>query len=135
MKTRQRRSVSAEMKARIALEAIKGQRTIQEIASHYGVHPNQVTTWRRQAVTIGNIQRRLPLPTRTASAAAFPAADRPRPEDDQREHEDHQQLGHTDGRQHYALLGRLTGVASPPARRAGSRIQLPVPIVNQLIRG
>src|SRR2546427_13194515 len=50
MKTRQRRSFSADMKARIALEAIKGQKTIQEIASHYGVHPNQVTNWKRQAV-------------------------------------------------------------------------------------
>ena len=50
MKTRQRRSFSAEMKSRIALEAIKGQKTIQEIASHYGVHPNQVTNWKKQAV-------------------------------------------------------------------------------------
>ena len=50
MKTRQRRSFSADMKARIALEAIKGQKTIQEIASHYSVHPNQVTTWKKQAV-------------------------------------------------------------------------------------
>src|SRR6266496_1376980 len=50
MKTRQRRSFSAEMKARIALEGIKGQKTIQEIASHYGVHPNQVTNWKRQAI-------------------------------------------------------------------------------------
>jgi len=50
MKSRQRRSFSAEMKARIALEAIKGQKTIQEIASHYGVHPNQVTNWKRQAI-------------------------------------------------------------------------------------
>src|SRR2546428_3255121 len=50
MKTRQRRSFSADMKARIALEAIKGQKSIQEIASHYGVHPNQVTNWKRQAV-------------------------------------------------------------------------------------
>jgi transposase-like protein len=50
MKARQRRSFSAEMKARIALETIKGQKTIQEIASHYGVHPNQVTKWKRQAV-------------------------------------------------------------------------------------
>jgi putative transposase len=32
------------------LEAIKGQKTIQEIASHYGVRPSQVTTWKRQAV-------------------------------------------------------------------------------------
>ena len=50
MKSRQRRSFSAEMKARIALEAIKEQKTIQEIASHYGVHPSQVTNWKRQAV-------------------------------------------------------------------------------------
>ena len=50
MMTRQRRSFSAEMKARIALESIKGQKTIQEIASHYGVHPNQVTNWKRQAI-------------------------------------------------------------------------------------
>ena len=50
MKSRQRRSFSAEMKARIALEAIKGQKTIQEIASHYGVHPNQVANWKRQVI-------------------------------------------------------------------------------------
>lgn len=50
MTSRQRRSFSAEMKARIALEAIKGQKTIQEIASHYGVHPSQVTNWKRQAI-------------------------------------------------------------------------------------
>ena len=49
MKSRQRRNFSADMKSRIALEAIKGQKTIQEIASHYGVHPNQVTNWKRQA--------------------------------------------------------------------------------------
>jgi transposase-like protein len=50
MKSRQRRSCSAEMKARIALEAIKEQKTIQEIASHYGVHPSQVTNWKWQAI-------------------------------------------------------------------------------------
>jgi transposase-like protein len=50
MKSKQRRSFSADMKARIALEAIKGQKTIQEIGSHYGVHPNQVTNWKRQLV-------------------------------------------------------------------------------------
>jgi transposase len=32
------------------LEAIKGQRTAQEIGSIYGVHPTQVTTWKRQLV-------------------------------------------------------------------------------------
>ena len=50
MKTKQRRNFSGEIKGRIALEAIKGQRTIQEIASHYGMHPSQVTQWKRQAV-------------------------------------------------------------------------------------
>jgi putative transposase len=30
------------------VEAIKGQRTVQEIASSYGVHPNQITKWKKQ---------------------------------------------------------------------------------------
>jgi transposase-like protein len=50
MKERQRRNFSGDFKARVALEAIKGQRTVQEIASHYGVHPNQISKWKRQAI-------------------------------------------------------------------------------------
>jgi len=45
---RQRRQFSGDLKAKIAVEAIKGQRTIQEIASHYEIHPNQVTQWKKQ---------------------------------------------------------------------------------------
>jgi transposase-like protein len=45
---RHRRQFSADWKAKIALEAIKGQRTIQEIASHYELHPNQVTHWKKE---------------------------------------------------------------------------------------
>jgi transposase len=45
---RHRRQFSADWKAKIALEAIKGQRTIQEIASHYEVHPNLVTHWKKE---------------------------------------------------------------------------------------
>lgn len=45
---RHRRQFSADWKAKIALEAIKGQRTVQEIASHYEVHPNLVTHWKKQ---------------------------------------------------------------------------------------
>jgi transposase-like protein len=52
MTTKKRRNFSAEIKARIAVEAIKGQRTIQEIGAHYGVHPNQVTKWKRQALEL-----------------------------------------------------------------------------------
>jgi len=45
---RQRRHYSADWKAKVALEAIKGQRTVQEIASHYEVHPSLVTQWKKQ---------------------------------------------------------------------------------------
>jgi transposase len=34
----------------VALEALRGDKTIQEIASKHKVHPNQVSTWKRQAV-------------------------------------------------------------------------------------
>jgi len=47
---RQRKSYTTQFKAKIAMEAIKGQRTINEIASHYGLHPNLVNLWRRQAI-------------------------------------------------------------------------------------
>ena len=45
---RQRKQYSADLKAKIAVEAVKGQRTIQEIGSHYGIHPSQVTQWKKQ---------------------------------------------------------------------------------------
>ncbi|MBO0797264.1 MAG: transposase [Blastocatellia bacterium] len=41
----QRKSYTAEFKVEVALEAIKGQHTVNEIATHYGVHPNLVTQW------------------------------------------------------------------------------------------
>src|SRR5262245_9415029 len=50
MKKKQRKTYTTEFKVKIALEAIKGQRTINEIATHYGVHPNQVTQWKKQAI-------------------------------------------------------------------------------------
>jgi len=42
------RKFSADLKAKIAVEALKGQRTVQEIAASYSVHPTQVTSWRKQ---------------------------------------------------------------------------------------
>lgn len=48
--TRKRRSFRSEFKARVALEAIKNQHTLQEIASRFEVHPNQVAQWKRQAL-------------------------------------------------------------------------------------
>ena len=39
---------SKELKARIALDAIKGQKTVAELASEYGVHANQISIWKKQ---------------------------------------------------------------------------------------
>ncbi len=47
-KTRQ--TYTAELKTKVALEAIKGERSVNEIASRYGAHPNLVGIWKRQAV-------------------------------------------------------------------------------------
>ena len=45
-----RRRFSGEQKARVVLEALRGDRTLQEIASQHQVHPNQVGAWKRQAM-------------------------------------------------------------------------------------
>jgi len=43
-----RRSHDAAFKARVALEALRGEKTIAQIASEYGVHPNQIRQWRQK---------------------------------------------------------------------------------------
>jgi transposase len=45
---RTRRNHSAEFKAKVAVAAIRGDKTLSEIAEHFEVHPNQVTDWKRQ---------------------------------------------------------------------------------------
>jgi len=47
---RERKQHSAETKAKVSVEALRGLRTVNEIASQYGVHPTQVTQWKKQAV-------------------------------------------------------------------------------------
>lgn len=42
-----RRNFSADFKAKVALEAIKGQRTVSEIAARHDIHPNLVTLWKK----------------------------------------------------------------------------------------
>jgi len=43
-----RKTHDAAFKAKVALEAVKGEKTITEIASGYSVHPNQIRQWRAQ---------------------------------------------------------------------------------------
>ncbi|HEV58484.1 MAG TPA: hypothetical protein ENN87_13495 [Phycisphaerales bacterium] len=46
----QRRRFDAAYKARVAVEAIRGEKTLNEIASQYEVHPSQVSQWKKQAL-------------------------------------------------------------------------------------
>ena len=45
-----RRNFSDKFKATVALEALRGDKTVQEIASKRQLHPTQVSTWKRQAI-------------------------------------------------------------------------------------
>ncbi len=45
-----RRNFSGEFKAKVALEALRGEKTVAELASKHGIHPNMVSQWKRQAV-------------------------------------------------------------------------------------
>jgi transposase-like protein len=47
---RQRKRYSVELKTKVALEAIKGYKTANEIAMEYGVHPTQIAQWKKQAL-------------------------------------------------------------------------------------
>jgi transposase len=50
MSNTRRRRFSAEFKAKVALEAIRGDQSISELASRYELHPNMITNWKRQAI-------------------------------------------------------------------------------------
>ena len=48
MARRKRRNHSALFKSKVALPALKGDKTIAELAAQFEVHPNQITDWKRQ---------------------------------------------------------------------------------------
>lgn len=48
MSKRPRRNHSPAFKAKVALAAIKGEKTVAELSQQFDVHPNQITDWRKQ---------------------------------------------------------------------------------------
>jgi transposase len=61
MSTKKRKSFSSDFKARVALEAIHGVKSLKEIASEFGVHPGQVGNWKKelqeQAASLFEVKR------------------------------------------------------------------------------
>jgi transposase-like protein len=50
MAKRNRRNHSPAFKAKVALAAVKGERTLAELAEQFDVHPNQIQEWKKQLV-------------------------------------------------------------------------------------
>ena len=46
---RKRRNYPAELKAKVALEALREEATLAELAARYDVHPNLITSWKKKA--------------------------------------------------------------------------------------
>lgn len=51
--TKKRKRYSAQFKFQVALEAIKGLKTVNQLASEHQLHPNQVSQWKRQLLEEG----------------------------------------------------------------------------------
>ena len=48
---KKRKNYTKDFKARVALDAIKGQKTINKLATEYGVHSNQIGQWKKKLIT------------------------------------------------------------------------------------
>ena len=77
MPRRKRRNHRPEFKAKVAFEALKGERTIAEIADKYELHTNQVTTWKaklkKDIATVFETEDKRQTPDPTEDVAALQA--------------------------------------------------------------
>jgi transposase len=48
--TTTRKTYSPKFKARVAIEALRGEKTLSQLGSHYKVHPMQIAKWRKLAL-------------------------------------------------------------------------------------
>ena len=67
MTKRTRRNHSPTFKAQVAMAALKGEKTLAELAQHFDVHPNQITDWKTQlqeksSLVFGNAPAKLADP-------------------------------------------------------------------------
>ncbi len=53
--TNKRRQFKNKFKAKVAVEAIKGMKTLAELSTEYKVHPNQISAWKKQLLTNASI--------------------------------------------------------------------------------
>jgi transposase len=95
---RPRRNHSPAFKARVALEALKGEKTTAELAAQYEVHPTQITSWKNEL-----LQRATEM--FGGAAAAESAADR------EKVHELHAKIGELTVERDFLAhaLGRFPG--------------------------
>ena len=63
---RKRKSHSAAFKAQVALAAVKGDKTLSELASLHGVHPTMINAWKKQLVS--NVEELFQKGAQTSSA-------------------------------------------------------------------
>lgn len=76
MTRRVRRNLSPAFKANVALTAIKGEKSLADLAQQFDVHPNQITQWRSQLLdgTAGVFGSEAPSPPRHILISCWPAA-------------------------------------------------------------